>query len=64
MSRQAHIRMRLIARILRPAQYDARQKQAQHQLPNLSIKSQWPKPSAEEVIGCMYPAGMMVEEGS
>lgn len=40
--------------LLRPAEYDARQKQAQVAPPNLSSKSAWPKPSADEVVGCKW----------
>jgi hypothetical protein len=43
----------LICRLTRPAEYEARQKQAQAAPPPLTIKSHWPKPAAEDP-GCKY----------
>jgi hypothetical protein len=36
-----------MVRLTRPAEYEARQKQAQVAPPPLTIKSHWPKPAAE-----------------
>ena len=40
-------RSRLTSSLTRPAEYEARQKQAQAAPPPLTIKSHWPKPAAE-----------------
>jgi hypothetical protein len=40
-------RKELTGRLTRPAEYEARQKQAQAAPPPLTIKSHWPKPAAE-----------------